>query len=373
VSSGPLPTKITLTAQARDELEAVIRKATSPQREVFRSQIVLLAAQGLNNTDIGRRLECTRKTVRKWRDRYASEGRAGLKDEPRPGRPPIYGDSERALITALACELPGSRNLPFSRLSTADLHEYAARELDPCPSRSTIAAWLGQAAIRPWTYTSWVTPRDPLFEQKARPVLDLYNGIWDGQELTDRDIIICADEKTGIQARSRRRSPPGPGTPIHVEHEYKRHGVCVYQTAYIVGTGEVIGHCVARNTRANFESLIESVMSHTLCRSAERVFLILDNGSAHHPATFASWIAKAYPTVEVLHLPKGASWLNQIELYFSVLVRKALAGESFSSVDAVMDRIIGFEELWNRDPTPFEWSYTSSELADLLAELPAIE
>lgn len=372
MSPGPSPTKITLTAQARNELEAVVRKATSPQREVFRARIVLLAAQGLNNTEIARRLECTRKTVRKWRDRYAHDGRAGLNDEPRPGRPPVYGDVERALVTAIACELPANRGLPLSRLSTGDIHEQVARELVPCPSRSTIAAWLAQAAIRPWTYTSWVTPRDPQFEQKTVPVLDLYNGLWDGEELSERDVVICADEKTGVQARSRRRTPPGPHTPNHVEHQYKRHGTCIYQAALIVGTGEVVGHCVDRNTRANFELLVEEVMTHPICLAADRVFWILDNGSAHHPNTFTWWLKQQYGDVEVLHLPTGASWLNQMELYFSVLTRKALAGESFPSVSALRNRIDGFEDRWNRTPTPIEWTYTSEQLTQLLEAKPAI-
>lgn len=373
MSPGPKPITISLTAQDRLDLEAVIRQATSPQRDVFRAQIVLLAADGYNNTEIADEIGCQRKTARKWRDRFADAGRAGLTDEPRPGRPPIYDDSVRALITALACELPAERQLPLSRLSTADIHDQAVQELDFCPSRSTIAAWLKQAAIKPWTYTSWVTPRDPQFEEKAAPVVDLYNGIWKDEELTDRDVIICGDEKPGIQARTRRRTPPEPGTPGHVEHQYERQGTCTYQAAFIVGTGEVIGQCVSRNTRANFERLVEEVMAHPICRRADRVFWITDNGGAHHPATFTWWLKKNYESVEGLHLPLGASWLNQIELYFSVLTRKALAGESFISVDAVENRIGGFEELWNHEPTPFEWTYTSEQLADLLKKYPPIE
>ncbi len=141
---------------------------------MFRARIVLLAAASLNNTEIARQLQCTRKTARKWRGRFAEAGRAGLTDEPRPGCPPTYDDTDRAVITALACELPVTRQLPLSRMSSSDIHGEASRELNPCPSRSTIAAWLAQAAIRPWIYTSWVTPRDPQFEQKAAPVLDLY-------------------------------------------------------------------------------------------------------------------------------------------------------------------------------------------------------
>ncbi|WP_302082540.1 IS630 family transposase [Salinibaculum rarum] len=373
MSPGPSPTAITLTAQDQTDLEAVIRKATSPQRDVFRARVILLAANGANNTDIATQLDCTRKTVRKWRDRFADAGRAGLADASRPGRPPIYDQSVRALITALACELPAERQLPLSRLSTADIHVQAGQELDRCPSRSTIAAWLKQAAIKPWTYASWVTPRDPQFEQKSAPVLDLYNGLWQGEELTEGDVIICADEKTGIQARSRRRTPPGPGTPGHVEHQYERHGTCTYQAALLVGTGEILGQCVERNTRANFETLVEEVMEHPICRRADRVFWITDNGGAHHPNTFTWWLKKQYDNIEGLHLPTGASWLNQIELYFSVLARKALTGGSFDSIRELMHQIAGFEVLWNEVPEPFEWTYTRQDMEKLLERVPEIE
>lgn len=373
MSAGPTPVTITLTAQDRSDLEAVTRKATSPQRDVFRARIILLAAAGSNNTEIAAELTCTRKTVRKWRGRFADAGRAGLADAPRPGRPPIYDDAVRALITALACELPAKRDLPLSRLSIIDIHMVAVCELDPCPSPSTIAAWLKQAAIKPWTYTSWKTPRDPEFARKAAPVLDLYNGTWNGEELTDEDVIICADEKTAIKARSRHRIPPGPGSSLRVEHEYDRHGGCTYQAALIVGTGEVYGRCVTRNTRANFERLVDEVMAHPICASADRVFWITDNGSAHHPNTFTWWLKQQYDNVESLHLPTGASWLNQIELYFSVLTRKALTGGSFDSIVALMHQIAGFEVLWNAVPEPFEWTYTTEDMERLLEKLPEIE
>lgn len=367
------PAKITLSFAERTHLEAVVRRATAPQRDAFRAQIVLLAARGYNNTHIAQQLSCTRKTARKWRNRYAHARRAGLADKPRPGRPRVYPDSTRALITAIACELPANRQLPLSRLSSADIHDQASKEVDPCPARSTIAAWLKQAAIKPWTVTSWVTPRDPQFKQKAARVCDLYTGMWEDEPLTAGDVIICADEKTGIQARSRRKTPPGPGKSVRIDHQYDRHGTTIYQAAFIAGTGGVIGHCVDGNTRANFETLVAEVMAAPICQTADRVFWIVDNGSAHHPATFRWWLKKQYPTAIGLHLPTGASWLNQIELYFSVITRKSLTGESFHSVDAVQDRITEFEEMWNGDPEPFNWTYTREDLTKLLERLPTID
>jgi len=371
--TGNTPIKTILSYSERLYFEALARKATASQRDAFRARIVLLAARGFNNTQISQRLSCTRKTARKWRNRYAKSGRAGLADKPRPGRPRIYDEATRALVTAIACELPADRGLPLSRFSSADIHAEALQELDSCPARSTIAAWLKQAAIRPWTVTSWVTPRDPQFKQKAARVCDLYTGMWEDEPLTEGDVIICADEKTGIQARSRRKTPPGPGKSVRLEHHYDRNGTTIYQAAFIAGSGNVIGHCVKENTRANFETLVEKVMADPICQNADRVFWIMDNGSAHHPATFRWWLQEAYPTAIGLHLPTGASWLNQIELYFSVLTRKALTGGNFHSVDAVKDRITEFEELWNSNPEPFEWNYTREDLTRLLERLPTIE
>ena len=373
MASTSRPVSIKLTAQDRVELEAVSCKPTGSQRDGFRARIILLAADGFNNTEIAAELSCTRKTARKWRDRFAETGRIGLADAARSGRPRIYDDTVRALITAIACELPSERDLPLSRLSTTDIHMVAVTEIHPCPSPSTIAAWLKQAAIKPWTCTSWKTPRDPGFLQKATPVLDLYNGTWDGEELTETDVVICADEKTAIKAQSRHRSPPGQGKQLRIEHEYERHGGCNYQAALIVSTGEVYGHCVARNTRANFERLVADVMDHPICSAADRVFWIMDNGSVHHPNTFGRWLKKQYDNVECLHLPTRASWLNQIELYFAVLTRKALTGGSFASVVELMHQISGFEVLWNAVPEPFEWTYTAADLEQLLEKLPTIE
>ena len=371
--TGNTPIKIILSYSERRYFEAVARRATAPQRDAFRAHIILLAARGFNNTQISQQLSCTRKTARKWRNRYAESGRAGLADKPRPGRPRIYDKTTRALVTAIACELPAERGLPLSRFSSADIHAEALQELDPCPARSTIAAWLKQAAIRPWTVTSWVTPRDPQFKQKAARVCDLYTRMWEDEPITEGDVIICADEKTGIQARSRRKTPPGPGKSVRLEHRYDRNGATIYQAAFIAGSGSVVGHCVSENTRANFETLVEKVMADPICQNADRVFWIMDNGSAHHPATFRWWLKEAYPNAIGLHLPTGASWLNQIELYFSVLTRKALTGGNFHSVDAVENRITEFEELWNDNPEPFEWTYTREDLTRLLERLPTIE
>lgn len=348
-----------------------MRKATAAQRDVSRARIVLLAADGWNNAAIARALGCAENTVRTWRKRFAERGREGMKDLPRSGRPPTYGEREKVLVKAIACELPATRGLPLSRLSLADVHSEARKELRPCPSRSTIGRWLQEDAIKPWQHRMWVTPRAPDFRMKASRVLDLYAGTWKGKPLGPRDVVLCADEKTCIQAirRAVPTRPPAPGRPTRVEHEYVRHGVLVYQAALNVGTGKVRGQCVPRNTKAAFRRLVDRLMAGEPCRSARRVFWILDNGGAHDPRTFPEWLAAAHPKAVAVYLPVHGSWIGQCEGYFSIVQRKALTPADVRDREALAKRVKGFERRYDATAKPFRWTFTRRDLRNLLDRL----
>lgn len=312
--------------------------------------------------------------MRTWRDRFAEEGLDGLEDKPRSGRPPTYSEADRAVVKAIACELPHERGLPLSRLGTGEVHTEAQEALDPWPSRSTISTWLDESAIKPWTQTSWVTPRDPKFREKPTPVLGLYNGIWDGEALPEDTVLVCADEKTGLQALKREvdNRPPGPTRAGRVEATYSLEGTVVYQVALFVHEERVHGHVVDRNTRANFEALVDAVMSMERCQQASQVFWIVDNGPAHHLATFGEWLEATYENATCLHLPVHASWLNQIEMYFSALGRKVLSGVDVPDTDALAERVLAFEDWWSQDATPFDWWFTASDLEAMMADMPAM-
>ncbi len=187
-------------------------------------------------------------------------------------------------VKALACELPAQLGLPLSRFSMAEIkREVLSRGLVASIGETTIWRWLSEDAIRPWHHRSWIFPRDPDFASKAGRVLDLYERTWQGEPLDADDYVICADEKTSIQARRRkhRTRAPGPARPMRVEHEYTRKGAWAYIAAWDVHRARIFGRCEAKATIGGFDRLVRRVMSQEPYRSAARVFWVVDNGTIH--------------------------------------------------------------------------------------------
>jgi hypothetical protein len=184
--------------------------------------------------------------------------------------------------------------------------------------------------------------------------------------------VLSADEKTSIQARGRRHPsrPPGPGAGQRVEHEYVRGGALAYLAAWDVRAGGVIGRCEATTGKAAFGRLVDQVMAQEPYRSATRVFWVVDNGSSHRGEAAAAALVARYPNVIVVHLPTHASWLNQIEIYFSILQRKVLTPNDFADLVAVEARLQAFADLYNDTAVPFDWRFTRADLEARLAELP---
>lgn len=273
-------------------------------------------------------------------------------------------------MKAIACELPAACGLPLSRLSLSDVRGEARRELRPCPSRSAIGRWFRGDALKPWRHRMWVTPRDPDFYAKASRALDLYRGVWEGEPLTDWDIVLSADEKrVQIVRRAVPPTPPRPGVPARVEHEYERLGVLVYLAALDVRTGKVAGGWVPSTHAATFRQFVDRVMAREPCRSARRVFWILDNGSAHDPRSFPGWLAEHHKKAVAVYLPVHASWLNQVEIYFSITGRKALTPLHLEDVPALPARLAAWERRYNRTAKPFDWTFTKADLRRLLDRL----
>jgi len=237
-------------------------------------------------------------------------------------------------------------------------------------SGSTIWRWLHQDAIRPWYHRSWIFPRDPAFARKAGRLLDLYERVWDGQPLKDDEFVISADEKTSIQARCRRHgtSPVAPGRPMRVEHEYLRCGAWAYLAALDVHHARVFGRCERRTGIAAFDRLVEQVMTRPPYNQARRVFWIVDNGSAHRGLTAVGRLQQRYPRLRLVHGPVHASWLNQIEIYFSIVQRKVLSPNDFPGLDTLAERLLDFQAYWEETATPFHWNFTRRDLAALLSQ-----
>lgn len=276
-------------------------------------------------------------------------------------------------VKALACQLPVDLGLPFSRLSRAALRSAVIeRGIVAEISGATIWRWLSADAIRPWSHHSWIYPRDPLFADKAGRVLDLYEGRWEGQRLGSDEYVLCADECTGIQVKQRRHptTPTQPGgQAMRVEHEYRRLGTVAYLAAWDVHRAHLFGRVEHRATISAFDGLVADFMSQEPYRSAARVFLVVDNGTLHRGQRAVHRLASQWPHLVVVHLPLHASWLDQVEIYFSILKRKALTPNDFPSREAAVGRILEFQAHYQRIAKPFHWTFTRRDLAALLERL----
>jgi hypothetical protein len=275
-------------------------------------------------------------------------------------------------IKALACELPSTFGMPLSRWSTRDLAA-AVRQagIGASVSSKTIWRWLNEDAIRPWQHRCWIFPRDPHFADKAGRILDLYERIWEGRQLKDDEFVLSADEKTSIQARRRKHMslPPQPGSAMKIEHEYKRCGAWAYLAALDVHRAKLFGRCERRSGIKPFDRLVEQVMRQAPYCEARRVFWIMDNGSAHRAPSCISRLRSKHPQIVPVHGPVHASWLNQIEIYFSIVQRKALTPNDFDSLLSLRHRLIGFQKHYEKMAEPFEWKFTRADLDILLSKL----
>jgi hypothetical protein len=234
-------------------------------------------------------------------------------------------------VKAIACELPAKLGLPLSRWSLAELGGHVRRSGLTASVSDTTWRWLNEDAIRPWQHRCWIFPRDPDFEEKAGRILDLYHRVWKGRRLRQDEFVICADEKTSIQARARkhRSLKTQPGQPMRVEHEYTRLGAWAYLAALDVHRFRLFGRCERVNGIASFDRLVAQTMRRRIYRRARRVFWIVDNGSAHRGPAAARRLRSRFPNLVLVPGPVHASWLNQIEIYFSVLQRKVLTPNDF--------------------------------------------
>ena len=279
-----------------------------------------------------------------------------------------------AEVKAVACE-PPSEGAPLSRRSTADVHRLVLQRGICDASQSTIVRWLREDAIRPWQYRSWIFPTDPEFAAKAGRILDLYQGRWDGKLLEPGDCIISADEKPSIQARRRvcETLPPAAGVRRgqRVEHTYKRGGALTYLAAWDVRRGRVFGRTESKGGIAPFDRLVHQVMTEEPYASAPRVFWIVDNGSSHRGKKSVRRLQARWPNLILVHTPVHASWVNQIEIYFSIVQRKVLTPNDFDSLVAVARRLEGFERLYNEIAEPFGWNFTREKLDEWLDRIAA--
>ena len=369
------PFVIILSTQERSELTVRANAARRAHRDVVRAQIILAAADGATNAAIATDLGLHVDTVRKWRRRFHRKRLAGLADLPRPGRRPGFSAVQVAQVKAMACELPADSQVPLARWSCPELAVEATRRgVVSSVSASTVRRWLAADAIKPWQHRSWIFPRDPDFAVKAGRVLDLYARRFNGVDLDDDEYVLSADEKPGVQARTRIHPsrPPRPGRrPMLVESEYRRHGTLAYLAAYDVHHAHVIGHCAPTTGIAPFTDLVSKVMTREPYASARRVFWVVDNGSSHRGWTAAARLRDAFQNAVMIHTPVHASWLNQVEIYFSVIQRKLLTPDNVAGLDQLAEQLTAFEARYNQAARPFDWRFNRDDLNRLLDRIAA--
>ena len=360
---------VRVTGSVRRLLIRRSRGQKTPYRDRVRARIVLLAAREWPNARIAAEVGVAVDTVRTWRGRFAAEGLAGLVDRPRSGRPSRFTAIQVAQVKALACQLPADAGAPLSRWSCPELaREAVLQGIAETISASTVRRWLAADAIKPWQFRSWLFPRDPDFAVKAERVLDLYDRRFNGKNLEPDEYVISSDEKTSIQARCRCHPslPPGRTRMMRVNHEYTRGGALAYLAAYDVHHAQVSGQCAPSTGIAPFMALVEQVMTTEPYASAKRVFWVVDNGSSHRGQAAIDRLTKRFPNAVMVHTPIHASWLNQAEIYFSVVQRKVVSPNDFTDLTEVEHRLAEFEKRYNATARPFDWKFTRTDLHDLI-------
>jgi transposase len=348
---NPVAVAIELSDDERAQLEAWTRRRTSAQALAQRSRIVLLAAEGLRNTEIADQLGISRTTAAMWRARFAERRLDGLLDEPRPGRPRTISDEQVEEVIVRTLETTPKHATHWSTRSMA-------REVGLTQS-AVLRIW--QAfGLQPHRTETWKLSKDPQFIDKVRDVVGLY------LDPPERAVVLCVDEKSQIQALDRTAPilPMLPGTPERATHDYRRAGTSSLYAALNLTTGKVIGALHSRHRAIEFRKFLQ-----TLDREVPAhldVHLVLDNSSTHKTPAIRKWLA-AHPRFVLHFTPTSSSWLNLVERWFSELTTKLLRRGAHRSVGALNADIRAWIETWNDNPRPFVWTKTADQILESIA------
>jgi transposase len=342
------PVLIEVSEEERAQLESWARRRSSAQALAQRCRVVLLAAEGLNNTEIAERLGVHRPMVRKWRSRFAEYRLDGLIDEPRPGKPRTITDEQVEEVIVRTLE---STPKDATHWSTRSM----AQEVGLTQS-AVLRIW--QAfGLAPHRQETWKLSKDPQFVAKVRDVVGLY------LNPPERAVVLCVDEKSQIQALDRTAPilPMLPGTPQRATHDYKRAGTSSLYAALDITSGQVIGSLHARHRAIEFKKFLQ-----TLDREVPAdldVHVILDNSSTHKTPAVKKWLL-AHPRFVLHFTPTSSSWLNLVERWFSELTSKKLRRGTHRSVRELNTDIRSWIETWNDDPRPYVWTKTADQILE---------
>lgn len=324
---------------------------TVEARVAQRARLVLMAAEGASNREIGETIGMHYNQVAVWRRRYLEFGLAGLRDADRPGRPPVYDHDDVLLLVKTVTESPPDEATRWT------MEAIAARMNEHGVGISASQVWriCRSLDLKPWQTESWMTSHDPDFWEKAADVCGLY------LNPPENAIVWSVDEKSGIQAKSRINptKPPVPGIPRRREFEYRRNGTAVLFAGLNVHEGDVAAWVTDSTRSENFVEFLADLDAQTPV--GMELHCVVDNLSAHFTDKVETFL-EGRPHIFLHNTPTHASWLNQIELFFSILERRLLRNGEFTSVDELGDRIIAFINDYNRRAKPFRWTYDGHPL-----------
>jgi transposase len=343
---NPILVELVLSVAERSQLEAWARRPKSAQALALRSRIVLAAAEGLGNTQVGEQLGISRATVGKWRQRFVADRLDGLVDEPRPGRPRTVSDEQVEAVITRTLETTPSEATHWSTRSLA-------AELGL--SQSAVSRIWRAFALAPHRQESWKLSKDPLFVDKVRDVVGLY------LDPPERAVVLCVDEKSQIQALDRTAPifPMMPGVPARASHDYKRAGTSSLYAALDLTTGKVIGALHARHRAIEFKKFLATIDAEVPPDLA--VHVVLDNASTHKTPTIKRWLA-AHPRFVLHFTPTSSSWLNLVERWFGELTTKKLRRGTHRSVRELNTDIRNWIKTWNDNPRPYVWTKTADQI-----------
>jgi transposase len=342
---------VDLTADERARLESWTRRRTSAQALAMRARIVLLAADGLNNTEIAAELRIHRNVAGKWRSRFLEHRLDGLLDEPRPGRPRTITDEQVEEVVIKTLETTPKDATHWSTRSMA-------REVGLTQS-AVLRIWRA-FGLQPHRQETWKLSKDPQFIAKVRDIVGLY------LNPPERAVVLCVDEKSQIQAVDRTAPilPMLPGTPERATHDYRRAGTSSLYAALDLTTGKVIGRLRSRHRAIEFKQFLQTLEREVPAHLD--VHLVLDNSSTHKTPAIQRWLA-AHPRFVLHFTPTSSSWLNLVERWFAELTNKLLRRGAHRSVRQLNADIRAWIDSWNEDPRPFVWTKTAEEILDSIA------
>ncbi len=351
---GPRPHKLKLPREARVKLKRLARKQKAPHTVVQRAQIILLAAMGVGVPQIARRVGCSDRNVRKWKARFrASPHIEALQDRPRAGCPPEVPVAVRCELIQLACERPDGITTPFRQVWTyGSLAEALRVRTGYELSVSEVGRIVRCALLRPHRVRQWLKSSDPEFAPKAERLCELYLS-------PPKDaVVLCVDEKPMQVLERIYPTHVGPDGRVRYEYEYKRHGTQVLLAAFNVRTGEVFSRVVPKRTAAATVAFMDELARHYKGRD---VYVVWDNLNTHYDGPQMRWTKfneRHGHRFHFVYTPKHASWMNQVEIWFSILHRRVLQHGSFDAPERLKREVEAFSRWWNRhEAHPFRWTW----------------